>query len=89
MVLKHTTDNYDGVTVDKTSLPDSIDEFISVMETSLEAWRSVGKKGVWLKVIIRLSWRHQYKTAEYTAIRPCFNEILTHPDWRPNSGQSY
>lgn len=59
MLLGHTTDVYDGVTVDKASLPDSIEEFTSVLKTSLKAWRSVGKKGVWLKVTIRLA-SHQY-----------------------------
>lgn len=57
MLLEHTTDNYDGVTVDEASFPESIEGFTSVLEASLEAWRSAGKKGVWLKVInnIRLT----------------------------------
>ncbi|CAM9922975.1 unnamed protein product, partial [Ectocarpus fasciculatus] len=50
MLLEHTTDIYDGVTVDGASLPATTEEFASVLEASLEAWRSTGKKGVWLKV---------------------------------------
>lgn len=50
MLLEHTTDIYDGVTVDGASLPATTEEFTSVLEASLEAWRSTGKKGVWLKV---------------------------------------
>lgn len=50
MLLEHTTDIYDGVTVDGASLPSTTEEFASVLEASLEAWRSTGKKGVWLKV---------------------------------------
>lgn len=49
-MLKYTTDFYDGVTIDETTLPKSVDEFKSVIETSLEQWRLAGKKGVWLKV---------------------------------------
>lgn len=49
-MLKHTTDFYDGVTIDETTLPESVDEFKSMIEKSLEEWRSAGKKGVWLKV---------------------------------------
>lgn len=56
MLLEHTTDIYDGVTVDKASLPHGIEEFTSLLETSLKVWRSTGKKGVWLKVITRLAW---------------------------------
>lgn len=50
MLLEHTTDIYDGVTIDGASLPATTEEFTSVLEASLEAWRSTGKKGVWLKV---------------------------------------
>ncbi|CAM9201160.1 unnamed protein product [Ectocarpus sp. 12 AP-2014] len=50
MLLEHTTDVYDGVTVDGASLPPTTEEFTSVLGASLEAWRSSGKKGVWLKV---------------------------------------
>ncbi len=49
-MLEHTTDHYDGVTVSGANLPDSTEEFISRLETSLEAWRTAGKKGVWLQV---------------------------------------
>lgn len=49
-MLEHTTDIYDGVNVDETGLPDNMEEFTSLLEASLNAWRSTGKKGVWLKV---------------------------------------
>ena len=49
-MLEHTTDIYDGVTVDEKGLPGSIEEFTSSLEASLDEWRSAGKKGVWLKV---------------------------------------
>eukprot|EP00752_Nemacystus_decipiens_P017182 g15392.t2 len=49
-MLEHTTDHYDGVTVDENGLPGSIEEFTSSLEASLDEWRSAGKKGVWLKV---------------------------------------
>lgn len=49
-MLEHTTDLYDGVTVDEKGLPETIEDFTSLLEASLGAWRSTGKKGVWLKV---------------------------------------
>lgn len=50
-VLAHTTDNYNGVTIEADSLPGSNDEVKEALETSLEAWKIAGKKGVWLKVM--------------------------------------
>lgn len=50
MMLDHTTDHYNGVTVDPAGLPGGKEEFKEALETSLEAWKLTGKKGVWLKV---------------------------------------
>lgn len=75
-MLTHTTDYYDGVTIDETSLPHTIDEFKSVMESSLEEWRSTGKKGVWLKVrwpgilissILGRGWEKIYESSKNNA----------------------
>lgn len=49
-MLEHTTDNYDGVTIEDSNFPDGAEAFKEVLENSLEQWRSEGKKGVWLKV---------------------------------------
>ncbi|CAM9747906.1 unnamed protein product, partial [Scytosiphon promiscuus] len=49
-MLAHTGDVYDGVTIDEAGLPDTTEDFVAVLKTSLEAWRAAGKKGVWLKV---------------------------------------
>ena len=50
MMLDHTTDNYNGVTIESAGLPWGNKEFKEALETSLEAWKLTGKKGVWLKV---------------------------------------
>lgn len=54
-MLTHTTDHYDGVTIDEASLPSSVEEFKRVVASSLEEWKADGKKGVWLKVRVMMS----------------------------------
>lgn len=67
-MLEHTTDNYDGVTVDGSKgLPESTDAFKEVLESSLAAWKSAGRKGVWLKVrysmrVLHWEYDHTNKT---------------------------
>lgn len=49
-MLTYTTDDYDGVTIDEASFPDTTENFKEVLQGSLTAWRVDGKRGVWLKV---------------------------------------
>lgn len=49
-MLAHTTDHYNGVTVDPAGLPGGDEEFKEALVTSLEEWKLTGRKGVWLKV---------------------------------------
>lgn len=49
-MLNHTTDYYDGVTIDEACLPESVDGFKTAIQSSLKEWKASGKKGVWLKV---------------------------------------
>lgn len=49
-ILSHSTDTYDGVIINGSGLPSSIEEFSSILDASLTYWRSVKKRGVWLKV---------------------------------------
>ena len=48
--LEHTVDGYGGVNVMVESLPDTKEEFLSQIESSLRSWKSAGRRGVWLKI---------------------------------------
>lgn len=54
-MLNHTTDYYDGVNIDESSLPKDVGEFKTAIQASLKEWKTLGKKGVWLKVRARYS----------------------------------
>ncbi|XP_066349071.1 nudix hydrolase 8-like isoform X2 [Miscanthus floridulus] len=49
-VLEATDDEYGGVVVDADRLPDDKAAFARSLAASLSYWKSVGKKGVWLKL---------------------------------------
>ncbi|GJN02159.1 hypothetical protein PR202_ga19483 [Eleusine coracana subsp. coracana] len=49
-VLESTDDEYGGVVVDADTLPADKDAFARSLAASLSYWKSVGKKGVWLKL---------------------------------------
>ncbi|KAK3141884.1 hypothetical protein QOZ80_4BG0339450 [Eleusine coracana subsp. coracana] len=49
-VLESTDDEYGGVVVDADTLPADKDAFATSLAASLSYWKSVGKKGVWLKL---------------------------------------
>lgn len=48
--LEHQEDRYDGVIVDAVRLPNDLDDFVSHLKHSLQAWKLSGKRGVWLKI---------------------------------------
>lgn len=50
-MLDHENDSYNGVIINEKGLPKDKDAFKRALESSLEAWRLEGRKGVWLKVI--------------------------------------
>lgn len=50
LTLKYDGDRYDGVIVKDQSLPESRDEFAKILKQSLRAWKSEGKRGIWLKI---------------------------------------
>ena len=51
-VLKHELDGYGGVIVDEKALPAAQSEFAEQLRASLAAWRSAGRRGVWLKATL-------------------------------------
>jgi ADP-ribose pyrophosphatase YjhB (NUDIX family) len=51
-VLKHELDGYGGVIVDEKALPAAQDKFAEQLRASLAAWRSAGRRGVWLKATL-------------------------------------
>ncbi|KOM53353.1 hypothetical protein LR48_Vigan09g201200 [Vigna angularis] len=53
-LLTSTDDKYGGVTVELNHPMDS-SEFIQVLRASVSHWRQLGKKGVWIKLPIRLA----------------------------------
>lgn len=54
-VLSHTVDNYDGVTIKSSSLPESVEEFEKILDSSLNFWKINRRRGIWLKVPIEKS----------------------------------
>ena len=50
MSLAGTINQYEGVEVDPTSLPESAVRFAELLPTSLQEWRQAGCRLVWLKV---------------------------------------
>lgn len=45
-------DRYGGFVIDATTLPDDTAEFSEILGQSLEHWRSIGMRGIWLKIPI-------------------------------------
>ena len=51
-VLPHRLDRYNGVIIESQYIPDSKDGFLLLLRSSLSAWQSQGRRGVWLKLPI-------------------------------------
>ena len=49
-ILKYESDRYDGVTIDESSLPESILDFEKILQDSLSLWQKEKKRGIWLKI---------------------------------------
>ena len=49
-VLPNSPDQFGGVIVESTSLPETIEEFTAALHRSLESWRSHGFRLVWLDI---------------------------------------
>lgn len=54
-VLVANEDKYDGIIISSKSLPSNDEEFTSKLQDSLLYWRSINRKGIWLKVPIEKS----------------------------------
>ncbi|KAK9819425.1 hypothetical protein WJX74_002241 [Apatococcus lobatus] len=48
--LEATDDLYEGIIIFDSRLPDSVEEFGSRLDHSLELWTNNGKRGIWLRV---------------------------------------
>jgi len=53
--LPHRVDTYNGIIIDPAGLPESPEEFQSILETSIQQWKEDKRKGVWLKIPLVLS----------------------------------
>lgn len=51
-VIKYRDDSYDGVIIDSVDLPNTLTDFSTMLDDSLQNWRELGKRGVWLKIPI-------------------------------------
>ena len=51
-VLPYQNDRYDGVVVDAAHLPASLEDFSLQLTSSLEEWRKLNRRGVWLRIPI-------------------------------------
>ena len=49
-VLAHQADKYDGIIISDVGLPETLHEFSSHLDHSLQLWKENGVKGVWLKI---------------------------------------
>lgn len=54
-ILSYSDDKYDGVIISSSDLPPTVDEFSSVLNASITFWRSIKRRGVWLKIPIEKS----------------------------------
>jgi len=54
-VLKYDKDKYKGVIVDCSALPSKLEDFIFQLNYSLQHWKVIGRRGVWLKIPIEKS----------------------------------
>ncbi|KAK3280088.1 hypothetical protein CYMTET_12060 [Cymbomonas tetramitiformis] len=54
-LLVHTEDQYGGVLIDASQLPESKTDFTVKLAASLTAWKKLAKRGIWLKVPIECS----------------------------------
>ena len=50
MVLNYEKDKYKGVLIDSECLPNDEFEFVTKLKYSLDNWRKLGRRGVWLKL---------------------------------------
>ncbi|KAJ7548953.1 hypothetical protein O6H91_07G034400 [Diphasiastrum complanatum] len=49
-ILPYGIDNYDGVIIDPTGLPEDVPTFVVQLQASLAYWNAQQRKGVWLKL---------------------------------------
>jgi hypothetical protein len=49
-LLSGKEDSYEGLIIDSESLPSTPDSFASVLQSSLDAWKEHGYRGLWLKI---------------------------------------
>ena len=54
-ILKYNKDKYKGVIIDSTALPTDANEFIFKLKYSMDHWKSIGRRGVWLKIPLQKS----------------------------------
>lgn len=54
-VLRYDKDKYKGVIVDCSALPSKLEDFIFQLNYSLQHWKVIGRRGVWLKIPIEKS----------------------------------
>ena len=54
-ILKYNKDKYKGVIIDSTALPVDVAEFIYKLKYSLDHWKNIGRRGVWLKIPLQKS----------------------------------
>ena len=55
-VFQGTVDRYSGVTVPESALPDTAEEFHTMLQDSLEVWAEEGRRVAWIRVPIDKGW---------------------------------
>ncbi|KAG9456523.1 hypothetical protein H6P81_001031 [Aristolochia fimbriata] len=50
-LLEAQEDEYEGIIIDPDCLPMSANAFVAALRTSIPAWKQMGKKGLWLKIL--------------------------------------
>ncbi|KAI4315218.1 hypothetical protein L6164_028051 [Bauhinia variegata] len=54
-ILDAFDDEYGGVIIDPEKLPANPSDFLSILRSSLSQWKRMGKKGIWLKLLLEQS----------------------------------
>lgn len=49
-VLAYEKDKYKGVIIDHSALPSKLEDFIFQLKYSLDHWKAIGRRGVWLRI---------------------------------------
>lgn len=84
-VLKYLEDRYDGVIIDSDDLPTDDATFIAKIDASLDHWRSIQRRGIWLKLPIAKASFVPIATQRGFVFHHAEKEYVMMTHWLPES----